>query len=200
MLIDTQYNYSSVDCNNPSFLTEYSPGYMVGIMKYGERLQKARIYADLTQQQLAERIHNACTQVNISKLERGNASGSEFTVQFANALGVRPMWLAEEDGEMLPDVYTTSDPTLGEILKVLEPRADYFKETALKTVLSTIDLVDHVQTQEKPPPRETAKPDHEQQAPPDVVKVTVNVAERRRAMANKHKPLPFADRRKKDAS
>lgn len=193
MLITTEYNRSSAFVNNLGSLTAYECGYKVGRMKYGERLQMARKHADLTQKQLAQRINHVCTQENISKLERGNASGSEFTAQFANACGVRAMWLAAEDGEMLSDVYTTSDPMLGEILKALEPRAEYFKETALKTVLSTIELVDHVQAA---PSVHAAE--QEQPATSELGKV--NVAERRHAMANKHRPLPFADRRKKDAS
>lgn len=193
MLITTEYNRSSAFVNNYGSLTAYECGYKVELMKYGERLQMARKHADLTQNQLAQRINHVCTQENISKLERGNASGSEFTAQFANACGVRAMWLAAEDGEMLSGVYTTSDPMLGEILKALEPRAEYFKETALKTVLSTIELVDHVHAS---PSVQAAEP--ERPAPSDRVKV--NFAERRHAIANKHRPIPFADRRKKDAS
>lgn len=117
---------------------------MFECMRYGERLQKARTHAGLTQRQLAERIDNVCTQENISKLERGTATGSEFTVQFANACGVRAMWLASGSGDMLPDTYSTSDPTLGQILQVLEPRAEYIKSTAYKDVLSLCELADHV--------------------------------------------------------
>jgi transcriptional regulator with XRE-family HTH domain len=143
MLIDIEYNCSSAHVNNYSSLTANDCGYMVKTMKYGERLQKARNHAALTQKQLAEKINNVCTQENISKLERGNATGSEFTAQFANACGVRAMWLAADDGEMIQTGYSTSDPTLVEILKVLEARGDYEKLAAHKAVVTTAELVDH---------------------------------------------------------
>lgn len=59
----------------------------------------ARERAKLTQAGLAEKIGHACTQENISKLERGNASGSEFTSLFAAACGIDDIWLATGEGE-----------------------------------------------------------------------------------------------------
>lgn len=98
----TEYNQSSTSVNNYSSLTAYDPGYSFLTMKYGERLRLARhVHAKLTQEQLAEKIGHVCTQENISKLERGDATGSEFTAQFAEACGVRAIWLAEEKGEMV---------------------------------------------------------------------------------------------------
>lgn len=83
-------------------MTAYDRGYTFLGMKYGERLRFARqVHAKLTQEQLAEKIGHVCTQENISKLERGDATGSEFTAQFAEACGVRAIWLAEEKGEMV---------------------------------------------------------------------------------------------------
>lgn len=166
MLIPKEYNRSSIPVNNYSSLTAYERGYMLASMKYGERLRRARIHADLTQTQLADKIKNVCTQENISKLERGDATGSEFTAQLAAACGVNPMWLAAEDGEMLPAAYSTSDPTLVEILKALEPRAEYFKETALKNVLNTLDAVDHAQVQEEPKPLPARPADMNTYRPP----------------------------------
>lgn len=58
-------------------------------------------------------------------------------------------WLL--DGEGSPVIYTTTDPTLAELLRVLEPRAEYFKKTALKNVLNTLDAVDHAQVAEEAP-------------------------------------------------
>lgn len=100
--MDSEYNHSSTSVNNYSSLTVYDRGYSFATMKYGERLRFARqTHAKLTQEQLAEEIGNVCTQENISKLERGDATGSEFTAQFAEACGVRAIWLAEEKGPMV---------------------------------------------------------------------------------------------------
>lgn len=63
-------------------------------MKYGERLAKARDFARLKQAELAEK--SGASQQTISYLENGDSTGSEFTVQFAEACGVRPEWLAME--------------------------------------------------------------------------------------------------------
>lgn len=180
--------------NKSAVLTSFGHNNKFAYMRYGERLKLAR--GNRTQEWLASEAK--VSQSLIWQLENSQtAKGSQYTTRFARVLGISADWLADEIGEMTPTVYTTTDPMLGEILKALEPRAEYFKETALKTVLNTIDLVDHVQ---ESAPKAPPKPDHDELAPPDVVKVTVNVAERRRAMANNHKPLPFADRRKKDAS
>lgn len=92
-------------------------------MKYGERLHKARkTIAGLTQAELAGRIDHVCTQENISKLERSDASGSEFTVQFAHACGVNAIWLATGEGSPL---------------SVEQPRARYGNEAP-----SVRDLLD----------------------------------------------------------
>lgn len=77
-------------------------GYIVKTMRYGERLRQARKQAKLTQAELAEKIGGICSQENISKLERGDATGSAFTIQFAAACGVDPMWLAVGRGAEHP--------------------------------------------------------------------------------------------------
>jgi transcriptional regulator with XRE-family HTH domain len=67
-------------------------------MRYGERLKMARQRAGMTQLDLVKAIEYRCKQSNISKLERTAAAGSEWTVQFAKALGVDPHWLATGQG------------------------------------------------------------------------------------------------------
>lgn len=70
-------------------------------MRFGERLRKARTNARLTQAGLAVKIKNACTQENISRLERSKtAKGSEHTVLLAEACGVSAKWLSTGEGEM----------------------------------------------------------------------------------------------------
>lgn len=109
-------------------------------MKYGERLKLAR--GDMTQAKLSEIAD--VKQSLISQLENSpTATGSQYTLRLARALGISPDWLADEIGEMKPRLYSTSDPTLVQILQALEPRAEYLKEAAYKAVINTCDLVDH---------------------------------------------------------
>ncbi len=125
MLMDTEYNHSFTVVKNFGFLPNYRPGCINPHMRYGERLKTAREHAKLTQKQLAERIGDACTQENISKLERSlTTKGSEYTVQFAEACGVRPMWLASEQGDMV-DGYVVEDQRLVHLVKVCEALPDY---------------------------------------------------------------------------
>lgn len=62
------------------------------------RLKKARNYARLTQAQLSER--SGVKQQMISKLELGQSFETSKLVELAIACGVRPEWLATEQGEM----------------------------------------------------------------------------------------------------
>lgn len=122
--MNTEYNQGSMVVNNYSSLTVYDRGYSFPGMKYGKRLRTARNHADLTQQQLADKIQNVCTQENISKLERSDATGSEFTAQFAEACGVRAMWLAEEQGDMVDGLYV-HDERIKHLVHVCQELADY---------------------------------------------------------------------------
>lgn len=125
MLMPQEYNQGSTSVNNYGSLTAYDHGYRFSEMKYGERLRKARHdHAKLTQQQLADKIKNVCTQENISKLERSDANGSEFTAQFAEACGVRAMWLAEEKGDMVDGFYV-HDERIKHLAQVCQDLADY---------------------------------------------------------------------------
>lgn len=124
MLMRSAYNSSSTHVNNYSSLTAYRRVYRFSAMRYGERLRTARTHAKLTQQQLADRINNVCTQENISKLERSDATGSEFTAQFAEACGIRAMWLAEEQGEMVDGIYV-HDERIKHLVQVCQELADY---------------------------------------------------------------------------
>lgn len=92
----TDYNPSSLFVKRPASLTVSSCGYSFDGMKYGERLRFARDQAGMSQGKLAEAV--GCAQENISKLERGSADGSMYTVQFARALRVNPLWLATGEG------------------------------------------------------------------------------------------------------
>lgn len=91
-------------------------------MKYGERLRRARKHAHLTQAQLAER--SGVSQPNISDLENGEAEGSMYTAQFAEACGVRPIWLAEEKGDMVDGLYV-QDERLKHLIMVCQDLPGY---------------------------------------------------------------------------
>jgi transcriptional regulator with XRE-family HTH domain len=144
MLICIEYNQGSTVVNNYSSLTAHDRGYMLSRMKYGERLHKARIHAKLTQQQLADKINNVCTQENISKLERSDATGSEFTAQFAEACGVRAMWLAEGIGEMIPSEQKQRDPRIEHVLKVMESLPPYGVDAGVREIDSLAELINQM--------------------------------------------------------
>ncbi|MCK9386050.1 MAG: helix-turn-helix domain-containing protein [Nevskia sp.] len=111
--------------NRTLYLNANRFAYSFEPMKYGERLRLAREKAELTQQELAERV--GMKQPSLAYLENPakNAKGSEFTVKLSRVLGVSVDWLDDEIGEMTPTLYSTSNPTLVEILQALEPRAEY---------------------------------------------------------------------------
>lgn len=108
-------------------------------MKYGQRLKEARTYAGLSQTELAEKA-GVGSQVNISKLERGDAEGSEFTVHYATACGVRPEWLAMEQGEMVDGLYV-HDERMKHALLLMQAMPEYALDQAFKDIDSIAELV-----------------------------------------------------------
>lgn len=108
-------------------------------MRYGQRLKTARLFAKLSQTELAVKA-GVGTQEGISKLERTNAEGSEFTVQYATACGVRPEWLAMEQGEMVDGLYV-HDEKLKRALVLLQELPDYAVDQAVKDIASITELV-----------------------------------------------------------
>lgn len=109
-------------------------------MKYGERLKTARQHAGLTQAGLADKA-GVGTQESVSKLERTDASGSEFTVQYAVACGVNPIWLATGEGEMVVSMYV-SDERLKRAMVLMEEMPTYAVDQAIKSIASIKELVD----------------------------------------------------------
>lgn len=112
------------------------------------RLKQAREYARLSQAQLAEAIENACSQVNISKLERSQATGSEFTAQFASACGVNALWLATGQGEMV-DSYNFRDERIRHIAMVAENLPDYAVDQAIRDIDSIAELIKRAEEHNK---------------------------------------------------
>lgn len=117
-------------------------------MKYGDRLKVARTHAKLRQEDLAEM--SGASQQTISYLENSEASGSEFTVQFAEACGVRPQWLAIEQGDMV-DGMVVDDPRLKAALKdpkkvnvllLMEPLPAYAVDHVIKDIAEITELIE----------------------------------------------------------
>jgi transcriptional regulator with XRE-family HTH domain len=143
--MDANYKLSFLKVNDPSCLTIKTEVLTVGRMKYGERLLLAREVKQWTQAKLAEEIKNVCTQANISKLERSNATGSEFTVHFANALGVSATWLATEEGEMLDDSLRVEDKRIKAIaLTLMQMKSPYLVDRVQKDLDANIELIEQV--------------------------------------------------------
>lgn len=109
-----------------------------------DRLKKARKHAGLTQVQLAEK--SGTTQQTISNIERGIQDGSGELVSIAIACGVRAEWLEQKHGSMIL-AYSTTDPRMGNTMKVLEslpPDAQaYFIQNVDETAEFIKTLIDN---------------------------------------------------------
>lgn len=136
----TEYNHSCIPVNHSACLTDNQHICSFGFMKYGERLKKARAFAGITQTDLAEKIF--VSQQNISQLENGDATGSEFTAQIADVLGVSPLWLACEKGDML-EGKVVYDQKLRRALDLMEPLPDYALDHVIKEIAETAQLLKH---------------------------------------------------------
>lgn len=106
-------------------------------MKYGQRLKLAREYAGLSQAQLGDKV--GVSQANVSKLEIGDGTGSEYTVQLATACGVRPEWLATEQGEMTNGLYV-NDIRIKAAIALMQELPDYALDEAIKGITSVSKL------------------------------------------------------------
>lgn len=133
-----------MNVNRQSFLTTNRRAYMFPAMRYGERLKMARVEAEITQADLAEKCGIA--QPTISELETTDAGGSAYTTRFARVLGVSPDWLADEIGEMKPEGYLVTDPKLIAGLRVMQELPEYGKDAVLKTLAETAELIERART------------------------------------------------------
>jgi transcriptional regulator with XRE-family HTH domain len=108
-------------------------------MNLGERIALARKHAKLTQPALAEKLNGLMTQQNISLLERGATKGTEYIVQIAMACGVRPEWLATEQGEMTDGLYV-EDIRIKKAVLLMQELPDYALDEAIKGLNSVSKL------------------------------------------------------------
>ena len=103
-------------------------------MNFNDRLKKAREHSGMSQHVLAKK--SGVKQVTISKIERGDSKSSTHTVELALACGVRPVWLATGEGEMLlgPE---SPEVKLKQAIDVLQQIPDHAMIEAI-TVLEAI--------------------------------------------------------------
>lgn len=114
-------------------------------MDYGERLKLARKHARLTQESLAEETDVKQPSISYIENPKNHCTGSEFTARFARACGVSVDWLADEIGEMIPNYYTTADPKIIAVAKIMEPMPEYGKNAAVKDVAEVAELIAQAQ-------------------------------------------------------
>lgn len=114
-------------------------------MTLGDRLKAARRHAKLhTQEQLAKK--SGVSQQTISKIERGMVDSSGFVVHLAKACGVRPEWLAMEDGEMVDGLYV-QDEKLKRMLMIAQDLPEYGKDKAIKELVDIAEFIQQARAQ-----------------------------------------------------
>ena len=96
----------------------------------GRRLRAARLYAGLTQADLAEKAGVA--QSAVSRIEREEAETTGFVVLFAKICGVRAEWLALNDGEML-NSSKKYDKKIEAVMLLMEDMPEYKKDILVST-------------------------------------------------------------------
>lgn len=95
----------------------------------------------MTQAKLSEL--SGVNQSLISQLENSEtATGSEYTPRLARALQCSVDWLADEIGEMRPATYTTADPKIIAVAKVMQDLPEYGKDAAAKDIAKVAELID----------------------------------------------------------
>lgn len=113
-------------------------------MNIGTRLRQLRTSRSLSQDKLGELC--GVTKGMVSQWELNIVTPpTDRLLELHKHLEFSFDWLL--NGEESASVYSTSDPTLVEILKVLQPRNEYLKTAAYKAVRTTVDLVDQAQEQ-----------------------------------------------------
>ena len=125
-----EYNHSYISVNNFSCFTEDKFTCITISMNFGKRLKAARQYRGLSQAALAEAVK--ISQANISKLEIGEATGSEYVVQLALVCGVSPEWLATGAGKMQTVDIPYENSIEAQVFKVMQPMDETTKYQYLK--------------------------------------------------------------------
>lgn len=138
--MQTNYHHHGLVVNNFRCFTENNPSCNLLKMNatLAERLQKARNHAKLKQGELAELA--GISQQAISRLETGEQKTTTDIVQIAVACGVRPEWLAMEEGDMVDSPYV-HDERLKHALKIMQQLPDYAVDDAIKELDQMAQLI-----------------------------------------------------------
>lgn len=127
------------DVNQRAVFTSQHQANKLVDMRYGQRLKAAR--GPMTQAKLSEL--SGVNQSLISQLENSEtATGSEYTARLARALQCSVDWLADEIGEMRPTSFTTTDPKIIAVAKVMQDLPEYGKDAAAKDIAKVAELID----------------------------------------------------------
>jgi transcriptional regulator with XRE-family HTH domain len=115
-------------------------------MKFSERLKAAREHAQLTQQQLVDKLgfkpdgKPLMSQANLAKMEiNPNAKGSIYSISIAKVCGVNPEWLSVEAGKMLSS-YDLS-PELMAHMQVMQQLPGYARTEVIRDAIKTVELI-----------------------------------------------------------
>lgn len=107
------------------------------LMKLANRIKKAREYAELSQEDLADAI--GCSVDLIRKLEQGNRKTTTFIVKIATACKVRPEWLDGDSVEMTDGLYV-GDTRIKAAVLLMQELPDYALDEAIKGITSVSKL------------------------------------------------------------
>lgn len=123
--------------NNTTVLENINSVVLNDLMKFSDRVKKARIYAKLSQEELALAV--GLTQGLISKIERGDQEETASVVKIAKACNVRPEWLDDGTGEMTDGLYVNNEKIKKAVL-LMQELPDYALDEAIKGLDSVSKL------------------------------------------------------------
>ena len=131
-------NNTTVLCKYNTLVLENASSLVLNVfMKFSERVKKARLHAQLSQEELALAV--GLTQGLISKIERGDQEETASVVKIARACGVRPEWLDDGSGEMTDGLYVESEKIKAAVL-LMQDLPDYALDEAIKGIASVSKL------------------------------------------------------------
>lgn len=117
-------------------------------MTLGERLKAARQFAKIaTQDDLAKK--SGVSQQTISKIESNKTDSSAFIVQLAIACGVRPEWLAMEQGEMTDGLYIYDERIKHGVAILEQLKAEYRLDDAIELLNTAVKFTSKKDAEKK---------------------------------------------------
>lgn len=124
-------------------------------MKFCERLRLARQHANLTQQEVIDRLplkpdgKPMMAQANLAKMETSKAAkGSIYSVFIAEVCGVNPKWLANEIGQMIETPIELNND-LKSHLMVMQQLPEYARTEVIRDAIKTAELITKAKTEAK---------------------------------------------------